>query len=95
MDQASIKVLGTKFNVKKQIYMRIRSRQLQWRSIRFESETQKILLNPNQQLKFNKQTAKIDINSVDTEFYTSWKYDISKYKSLSLKNLVCDLEKKI
>ena len=94
MDQASIKVLGTKFNVKASPYENSIEATLVEGSIRFESETQKILLNPNQQLKFNKQTAKIDINSVDTEFYTSWKYDISKYKSLSLKNLVCDLEKK-
>jgi len=94
MDQASIKVLGTKFNVKANLHENSIEATLVEGSIRFESETQKILLNPNQQLKFNKQTAKIDINSVDTEFYTSWKYDISKYKSLSLKNLVCDLEKK-
>jgi len=94
MDQASIKVLGTKFNVKANPHENSIEATLVEGSIRFESETQKVLLNPNQQLKYNKQTAKIDINSVDTEFYTSWKYDVSKYKSLSLKNLVCDLEKK-
>jgi ferric-dicitrate binding protein FerR (iron transport regulator) len=94
MDQASIKVLGTKFNVKASPYENSIEATLVEGSIRFESETQKILLNPNQQLIFNKQTTKIDINNSSPESVIAWKDNINKYKSRTLKYLINDLEEK-
>lgn len=94
MDQASIKVLGTKFNVKANLHENSIEATLVEGSIRFESETQKILLNPNQQLIFNKQTTKIDINNSSPESVIAWKDNINKYKSRTLKYLINDLEEK-
>lgn len=94
MDQASIKVLGTKFNVKAGPYENSIEATLVEGSIRFESETQKILLNPNQQLIFNKQTTKIDISNSSPDSVIAWKDNINKYKSRTLKYLMNDLEEK-
>lgn len=94
MDKASIKVLGTKFNVKADLNDRLIEATLVEGSIRFESETQKVLLNPNQQLIFNKQTTKIDINNSSPDSVIAWKDNINKYKSRTLKYLTDDLEEK-
>lgn len=94
MDQASIKVLGTKFNVKANIDENLIEATLLEGSIRFEGASQKVLLTPDQQLVFNKQTTKIDVSNIQAETIVTWKDEINKYKSRTLKYLTTDLERK-
>lgn len=91
---ASIKVLGTIFNVEAIENDEYITATLIKGSIRFESPKQQIILSPNQQLRFEKSTQQIDVSSVDTEQEIAWKDDLFKYKSISFTSLLKDLEKR-
>lgn len=90
---ASIRVLGTIFNVEALENNDYITTTLIKGSIRFESPQQQVVLLPNQQLKFEKSTHQIDVHSVDTDQEIAWKDDLLKYKSISFVSLLKDLEK--
>lgn len=91
---ASIKVLGTIFNVEAIEDDEYITATLIKGSIRFESPKQQVILSPNQQLRFEKSTQQIDVSSVDTDLEIAWKNDLLKYKSISFVSLLKDLEKR-
>lgn len=88
----SIKVLGTIFNV--EATENHITALLVEGSIRFESPKQQVILLPRQQLKYEKSTQQIEINSVDAEQEIAWIDDLFKYKSISFVSLLEDLEKR-
>lgn len=90
---ASVRVLGTIFNVEALENNDYITATLIQGSIRFESPKQQVVLLPNQQLKFAKSTHQIDVYSVDTDQEIAWKDDLLKYKSISFVSLLKDLEK--
>ncbi|RGP13101.1 FecR family protein [Parabacteroides gordonii] len=91
---ASIKVLGTIFNVEAIEDDEYITATLIKGSIRFESPKQQVILSPNQQLRFEKSTQQIDVSTVDTDLEIAWKNDLLKYKSISFVSLLKDLEKR-
>lgn len=91
---ASIRVLGTVFNIEALENKEYITATLIEGSIRFESPKQQVILSPNQQLRFEKSTQQIDVSYVDTDMKTAWKDDLFKYKSVSFVSLLKDLEKR-
>lgn len=90
MNNASIKVLGTKFNVKASSKNEIVATLVEG-SIRFESGEQKVQLSPSQQLTFNGENRKLQVQNVETESYTAWKDGLVKYKSCPLQEVITSL----
>ncbi|WP_455592039.1 FecR family protein [Bacteroides sp.] len=92
MGGAKIIVLGTTFDVKASLESDVIVATLVQGSIRFESPKQKVMISPNQQLKFNKKGSGITIEEVDAQYETSWKDNLIQYKSIRLNDLVKELE---
>lgn len=94
MGNAYIQVLGTVFGIKADKGNEQIKAVLLEGSIRFESPTQKVLMTPNQELTFNRATDQIDIQSVNARDNMSWKDGLLKYKSIALRTLLDELEKR-
>lgn len=92
MDEASITVLGTHFNIKANTKSDNITATLVEGSIRFESEKQNVVMTPNQQLTFSRSTNKIDIKEIETDTYTAWRDGLLKYKSIPFFQLIEDLQ---
>lgn len=92
MNDASIRVLGTKFNVKASSKNEIVATLVEG-CIRFESGEQKVQLSPSQQLVYNRETQKVAVSNVETDGFTAWKDGLVKYKSRPLVEVVSSLEK--
>ena len=92
MDEASITVLGTHFNVQANTKSDNITATLVEGSIRFESEKQNVVMTPNQQLTFSRSTNKIDIKEIETDTYTAWRNGLLKYKSIPFFQLIEDLQ---
>ncbi len=93
MDDASIVVLGTNFNVKADVGSDHIAATLIEGSILFNGAKQDIIMAPNQQLIFNRLDNKIVVKQVDTDIFTSWKDGLMKYKSIPFIELIEDLKK--
>lgn len=91
MDDAAIRVLGTKFNVNTNLQNDIVATLVEG-CIRFESGEQKVQLSPSQQLKFNRKSRKVGVENVETSCFTAWKDGLIKYQSLPLGDVVKSLE---
>ncbi len=90
---ASIEVLGTKFNVvafsgKKQVITT-----LEEGSVRFVKGGQQIMLAPDQQLVYNVDMSGHQIRQVDTDVFTAWKEHVYKYNSITMLELCQELER--
>lgn len=89
---ASIVVLGTDFNVKAEVGASSVAATLVEGSIRFDALGQQVLIEPNQQLIFNRSGRKIEVKNVDTDLFTSWKNGLLKYKSIPFVELIEELK---
>lgn len=89
---ASIRVLGTTFQVKARPDEDFITATLLEGSICFKSSDQQVVLLPNQQLRFEKSTHQLDILTVDAYDETAWKDDLLKYKSIPFTSLLKKLE---
>lgn len=93
MNGASIRVLGTHFNVKAEKGSDRIIATLIEGSIRFRGAKQRIIMVPNQQLCFDRSSNKVNLKAVDPEIFIAWKDELLKYVSIPLVRLVADLEK--
>jgi len=94
MEDASIRVLGTIFNLNADIGNNLITATLIEGSIRFESPVQQVTLIPNQQLVYNSLSREVGIRSIDVEEVTAWKDGLIKYKSIVFTSLMIELEKR-
>lgn len=92
VEDTRITALGTAFNVNNYTNNSTLSITLVEGSIRFENGAQNILLQPGQQLLYNIQTEKVDVESIETDVFTAWKDHLIKYRSLSFEDLCRKLE---
>ncbi len=82
MGNSSITVLGTKFTVKNRTSEKIMKAVLMEGSIRFNSSSQQITLEPNQQILFNRHNNQIlKLSEVNTDEETAWTKGLVKIKS--------------
>lgn len=93
MGESKITVLGTVFNVKAFLQGECIIATLVEGSIQFENSGQKVKINPNQQLKYDKKQSNVTINTVDVDYAVAWKDGMFKYKSVELQELIRQLEK--
>ena len=94
MENSTITVLGTSFNLKNEINSHNITATLVEGSIYFETSGQKVVLKPGQQLTFDQESTSIDIIQVKTEEYTSWKDGLLRYKSIPFVELIQTLKEK-
>lgn len=92
MGESKITVLGTVFNMKAFSQNECIIATLIEGSIQFENTNQKIKINPNQQLKYNKKSSNVTIDTVDVDNTIAWKDNLYKYKSVELQELMWQLE---
>ena len=90
---AVVEVLGTEFNLKSyenedEIILTLESG-----SVIFKDSKQQMILSPNQQLSYNKNSSGFNMQTVDTELFTSWKDNIYRHYNISLQELCNELEK--
>lgn len=87
-----VTALGTIFSVKDYPEDACVSTTLIEGSIRFETPSQQILLQPDQQLVYHKQNEKVDVESVETDLVIAWKDRLIKYRSITFNELTRRLE---
>lgn len=88
----SVTVFGTIFNIRNRPEENTAKAFLLEGSIRFNSPVNSLFLLPDQQLSYNKENEKIDIETVDAEITTSWIKSLIKYKSVSFQDFLSLLE---
>lgn len=88
LDGSKIAVLGTVFNVKNYKKESTTTATLVEGAIRFETPRQQVLLEPDQQLVFDKSRNKINIGRVSTDLITAWRSHQIKYKSIPFKEFL-------
>lgn len=91
---ASIEVLGTKFNVQAYATRDRMAITLEEGSVMFKTNGQQINIIPGQQLVYDKNNLDFDLHLVDTKLFTSWKDGIYKYVSINLQELCKKLEER-
>ncbi|MDR1090337.1 MAG: FecR domain-containing protein [Prevotella sp.] len=92
LEGSSITVFGTVFNIRNKPEEKMIKTLLLEGSVRFDSPAQSVFLLPSQQLSYNKENEKIDIETVNTEIATSWVNSLIKYKSVTFPEFLLLLE---
>ncbi|WP_418696210.1 FecR family protein [Bacteroides sp.] len=88
LDGSSITVLGTVFNVKYYPDNEESTTTLLEGTIQFSTPEQNIILKPNQQLIYNRNTQTMMVDSVQTDIVTAWKDNLIRYRSTSFANVI-------
>lgn len=88
MGESSIRVLGTKFNAKSYDEESDITATLVEGSIQFQIADQQIVLLPDQQVNFDRETKKIEIKEVDSYELTLWTKSVIKYKTIPFSELI-------
>lgn len=88
MDSNTITVLGTKFSVSNRPTSNILKASLFEGSIKFENKEQNIILSPNKQIIFNKETRELDIEKFDSEIEQAWSQNLIRYKSATFTEFI-------
>lgn len=91
---AVITVLGTVFNVKADVDNAQVTATLVEGSIVFEAADQTVKMQPDQQLTYTFATQNINLSEVNATDEVLWKDGLIKYKTVTLKDLVEELEKR-
>ena len=91
-DNASIEVLGTKFNVVAFEEKDSVIATLEEGSIKFVGGDREVLLEPDQQLVYDRKTLGCQVSDVDASAYTAWKEPVYKYTSITMAELCHELE---
>ena len=94
-----VNVTGTQFNVKayetdNQVVTTLEEGQVIIQSTENYKHAEDVTLKPGEQLTLDKQLKKIDIKTVNTNWYTSWKDNKLIFVNMNLKDLVVLLERK-
>lgn len=94
-----VKVTGTSFNVKAYQEDEAVVTTLEEGSVRIQSSgnmklAEEKTLKPGQQLIYNKEAGSMQVNEVNTRWYTSWKENKLVFINMSLKDLKILLERK-
>lgn len=92
MGDARIQVLGTSFNVKRDldnIYATLTEG-----SIRFEAPSQQIILSPNQQLVYTNGSHQIAVFSADIDTELAWMEGLIRHKNRLFSDIISGLEKR-
>lgn len=98
-NQMKVEVLGTHFNVKSYEEDNRLVTTLLEGSVSVEINSSEylpnkpVILKPNQQIIFNKETNKIDISNVNSSLYASWKDGECFFESENLKDIIKILER--
>ena len=90
---AVIEVLGTKFNVKANEDESAIVATLEEGSILFRDDRQLVLISPDQQLVYNRNTSSIVLENIDVNLYISWKDHIYRFSRISFRELCAELER--
>lgn len=98
-DYYDVNVLGTEFNVKaypgdKRIETTLEKGMVQISSSEKLKIAGNIILNPGEQLVYNKDKKKAQVVQVNTRFFTSWKDNKLEFIKMSLKDLIVLLERR-
>lgn len=93
MHGATVRVLGTHFNLKAEKGSDQIIATLIEGSIRFQGAKHSIVMAPNQQLSFSRSSNKVNLKAVDAEVFIAWKDELLKYVSIPFVQLVAELEK--
>lgn len=88
MGESSIRVLGTKFHAKSIDDGTDISATLLEGSIQFQNEDQQIILLPNQQVNFDKESKRIEIKEVNGYESILWTKSVLKYKMIPFAELI-------
>lgn len=93
-DKIQIKVLGTNFNVKALPNSRTIDVTLVKGSVCLEKSSGEVIsrLKPNQRAVFNKESQTLNISTVDTKLYTSWKEGILYFQDKTLEEIASNIE---
>ncbi len=94
LGQASIRVLGTKFNAKSVPSESEVVATLVEGSIEFQDDNQKIILSPSEQLTYDTMSKKIKIETVDSRKFSRWTGKIRRYKNIPFVDLINELSDK-
>lgn len=92
MENTSIRVLGTIFNVNTADVDNSIVATLVQGSIQFESPREQVIMAPNQQLIYNKATTDTNLRHVNTDCILMWKTGAYRYKSRSFNEVMSDLQ---
>ncbi len=93
-DKARIKVLGTRFNVSAEKDAPLYQATLVEGKIDFIThDGRSIALNPNENICYDTQSGKTEINQVDPELYTAWKDGKVIFRNELLKDITTRLER--
>lgn len=90
---AKITVLGTVFSVKHKAGDDILKTSLVEGSVKFETSSQTIMLNPNKQILYNIRDNEITVEKFDPEIEVAWKDNLIRYKSVTFAEFISLLEK--
>lgn len=92
-DNTAIEVLGTKFNVTAFAEKEGVVATLEEGVIKFIGGGREFLLEPGQQVIYNRRTLECTTRQVDASIYTAWKEPVYRYASITMAELCHELER--
>ena len=92
--EISVTALGTSFNIKSYGNENDISMTLMSGKIEVASAGKKIILNPNEQIIYNKESKSINkLNLTETSYYTSWRQNTLHFEAETFENIAKTLER--
>ena len=93
-DELAVRALGTSFNVKSYEEEKDVSTVLMTGKVEVTSDYDRLVLNPNERIVFNKQTGHMEKSTVEnTGDYINWKYNALTFNGETFENIVHTLER--
>ena len=93
-DELAVRALGTSFNVKSYEEEKDASTVLMTGKVEVTSDYDRLVLNPNERIVFNKQTGHMEKSTVEnTGDYINWKYNALTFNGETFENIVHTLER--
>lgn len=93
MGNSVVHVYGTKFNVMNYDDYSEQQLTLVEGSVAFTKKESKVVLKPNEQLRFDKQSEKSSVLTVDTRLYTDWTNGIFRYENMAIQDVAAQLSR--
>ena len=93
-DELAVRALGTSFNVKSYEEEKDASTVLMTGKVEVTSDYDRLVLNPNERIVFNKQSGNMEKSTVEnTGDYINWKYNALTFNGETFENIVHTLER--
>ena len=93
-EELAVRALGTSFNVKSYEEEKDVSTVLMTGKVEVTSDYDRLVLNPNERIVFNKQTGHMEKSTVEnTGDYINWKYNALTFNGETFENIVHTLER--